>query len=176
MNLKIILNSFTIARKVCQCLHLYVFLADWDSVCRFLSDGCVSGGLCRFVSFALWRMCAGEGQFFRGRGITILPRYNPKLQWLLLAIILLSDSHYPNSYEWLNFTLNNSYCRLFLNTTLATSDNAWKEGEETFRPPDRDSIHFEERSRTGKNCVKIQRQALFPSTLALGKFQGKRKY
>ena len=95
----------------------YMCLADWDSVCRFLSDGCVSGGLCRSVSFALWRMCAGEGQFFRGRGITILPRYNPKLQWLLLAIILLSDSHYPNSYEWLNF-----YPQQFLVSTILEHD------------------------------------------------------
>ena len=137
-----------------------VCLADCADLCLLLSDGCVlvkanfseAGGL---------RFCLG----------TILNCNDCYGQLFFFATIIAQ-----NSVKWLNFYPQQFLCRLFLNTTLATSDNAWKEGEETFRPPDRGSIHFEERSRTGKNCVKIQRQALFPSTLALGKIQGKRKY
>ena len=137
-----------------------VCLADCADLWLSLSDGCVlvkanfseAGGL---------RFCLG----------TIL-NCNDCYWQLFLFPIIITQILMNGSI----FTLNNSYCRLFLNTTLATSDNAWKEGEETFRPPDRGSIQFEERSRTGKNCVKIQRQALFPSTLALGKFQGERKF
>ena len=89
----------------------YMCLADWDSVCRFLSDGCVSGGLCRCVSCSLTDVCWWR-PIFQTQGDYDFTSVHCYWQ-LFFSVTAITQ----NSFEWLNF-----YPQQFLLPTILKHD------------------------------------------------------